>query len=165
MKYFIPLCLLTLSLSTSSCVRQHLTIQTHYLSHENLASYYVYTPDPHLDNPIIGQRILVEWALPSSYLNYQELHLSLIVRLHDRKEEKISFPIKNMAGSYLYYLINDAYCASGGISTYKVDIIGDGCVVETWKHPLWVDLITFDIPQTQAECPSKEIDTQTNSKE
>ncbi|WP_228840624.1 hypothetical protein [Candidatus Protochlamydia phocaeensis] len=136
-------------LALSSCVFQRLSVQTHYLSHENLASYYVYTPDPHLDNPIIGQRLLIQWSLPSSYCAYDDLALHLKVRLRNHKEETISLPLKSMKGTYLYYVVNEAYCESGGVATYKIDVTGGGCVLETWKHPLWVDLITFNIPQEE----------------
>jgi hypothetical protein len=102
------------------------------------------TPDPYLDHPNWGQRILVQWILPKEYLKYENLNLKMTVRFYNRKEETIELSIKKLKGVYFYNLLKEAYCTSGGIATYKVEILGDGCCLEIWKHPLWNELILIN---------------------
>ena len=123
-----------------------LEVQTQYLSHENLASYYVGTPDPLLNDPIIGQRLLIQWCFPRKF-DRCDLQLHLKLRLRNHEEKELIRPITENRGYYLYDLVNQAYCESGGILTYKVEIRKGPCILETWKHPLWVDLITFTLDQ------------------
>lgn len=130
----------------TSCQAHRLSIQTQYISRESLASYNVGTPDANLDHPTIGQRLLIEWSLPTDYLCYQDLTLVLKVRFKNRKEEEKSFHIQEKRGTYLYYLVNEKFCETGGIATYKAEMKSDGCIIDTWSHPLWTDLITFQIP-------------------
>jgi len=129
----------------SSCTCQRLTIQSEYLGRESLASYYVNTPDPLLDAPPIGQRLIIGWSIPKSYLAYSDLHLHIIVRLRNREQDIQQVLITDIRGTHLYELLNEKFCQSGGILTYKVTLIGNGCLLEEWHHPLWTDLITFDL--------------------
>lgn len=133
-----------LSIFLSGCSLHPLTVQTQYLSHENLASYYVGTPDPHLDHPAIGERLLVQWCLSKCTFEGQELTLRLKIRFHNHKEDEITIPIEKKSGYYLYDLTNEEFCETGGILTYLAEIRNGNCVVESWKHPLWAPLISFD---------------------
>ncbi|MFI5343180.1 MAG: hypothetical protein ACHQUC_03055 [Chlamydiales bacterium] len=146
MIFFRTISLLAIGFLTS-CQVHHLNVQTQYLTHENLASYYVGTPDPEKDCPTIGQRLLIEWSLPTDDLCSGDLKLNLKIRFRNKKEDEVWVPINEKSGTYLYYVINKKYCQTGGIATYKVDLIGNGCILETWQHPLWSELITFQIPQ------------------
>lgn len=141
----IPLFLVLL---LTSCTYQRLSVQTAYLSRESLASYYVQTPDPQLDTPPIGQRLIISWCIPKNFLDYPDLHLQITVRLRNREQETRQVPLTKTRGTYLYEILNEKFCQSGGIRTYKIDLIGHNCVLEKWQHPLWVDSITFDFPQT-----------------
>lgn len=135
----------------TSCLLHRLEVQTQYLSHENLASYHIGTPDPHLDQPIIGQRLLVQWSLCSSDVEGHALFLHLKVRFRNHQEQDIKIPINKKRGFYVYDLTNQNYCESGGILTYLAEIYNESCVLESWKHPLWADLITFDFSQAEQE--------------
>lgn len=143
-RFFLAIGLL---LTSSSCLLHRLDVQTQYLSHENLASYHVGTPDPRLDNPNIGQRLLVQWSLCSSDFENQPLFLHLTVRLRNHQEQKLKIPIESKRGFYVYDLINQEYFQSGGILTYQVEITNESCVITSWKHPLWAELITLDLPK------------------
>jgi hypothetical protein len=138
------LSLLTLLLFSSACTDSKLTVHTDYLSHENLASYYVGTPDPRLFNPTIGQRLIISWSLPNDYLNYTQVDLNIRIRFKNREEVSETRAICVKTGSYVYALVNDDYFDKGGILTYKVDMIADGTVIEEWRHQLWTELIRFD---------------------
>lgn len=146
MRHLLLLGLTTLILS--SCASRHLFIQTQYVTEEILASYYVETPDPQLEDPPIGQRLLVQWSLPKSYGNYRDLTLRLTVRFYDRTEEVINIPIRKQRDSYYYSVINEKYCKTKGILTYKAELLGGGCVLETFRHQLWKELITFQTSST-----------------
>jgi hypothetical protein len=121
--------------------RGYLSIQTVYLTRETLASYYVGTPDPMLIDPPVGQKLLVSWTVPRYYLNYQDLHLHVRIRLKNHEEVLIDVPVDKCWGSYTYKVANEAYFDCKGILTYKVDLIGNQCVLEEWKHQLWHELI------------------------
>lgn len=135
----------------TSCQVHHLNVQTQYITQENLASYYVGTPDPEKNCPTIGQRLLIEWSLPKDDLCGRDLKLNLKIRFRDKTEDEMRLPIQEKSGTYLYYVINKKYCQTGGIATYKADLIADDCILETWQHPLWSELITFQIPQPTRE--------------
>ncbi len=129
----------------TGCQAHRLNVQTQYISREDIASFYVGTPDAEKDCPTIGQRLLIEWMIPKEYLCYPDLKLILKVRFKNRKEEESSMSIKDKKGTYLFYVVNDKFCETGGISTYKVEIRAGQCILDSWLHPLWMDLITFPV--------------------
>lgn len=130
----------------AGCTQAHLSVQTDFISRETLASNYVGTPDPNLDYPPIGQRLVIEWFFPKTYLAYTDLHLELTVRLRDRHEDTVTIPVPKQYGVFVYFVTNQHFVDSGGIQTYKIDVVGDGHVIKEWRHQLWVDLISFEIP-------------------
>lgn len=135
-----------LLLSLTACTHGHLSVQTDYINRDYLASDYVETPDPSRYCPPVGQRLIIEWFFPRSYLAYQDLHLELTVRLRNKHEKRINIPALKSYGVFIYALVNADFIDSGGIQTYKVDVVGNGQVLKEWRHQLWTDLITFDIP-------------------
>ena len=142
LKYLIALLIAILFLT--GCSFQPLTVQTQFLNRENLASFIIGTPDPSLDNPSIGERLFIQWSLSSPDFDGEDLILNLKVRFRNYQENEINIPIENKRGYYLYDLINQDYCDSGGILTYLAEIRKGDCVIASWKHPLWTPLITFD---------------------
>jgi len=133
----------------TSCAKERLVIFSQYVGRNNLASYYVNTPDPLLNNPPVGQRILMEWSLPRTYLDYPDLHLELTVRFRNRQETRRTIPIHHEDGEAVYALMNATFYETGGIVTYKVDVVGGGQLLEKWRHQLWVELITLNVDQPQ----------------
>ena len=51
--------LTSLLLLLTSCTEQRLAVQSQYIGLETLASYHVNTPDPHLNHPPIGERLII----------------------------------------------------------------------------------------------------------
>lgn len=144
MHYLYRMALLFLVFILNSCFPR-LSVQTNYLTEERLASYFVGSPDPNLNRSIIGQRLIISWFLSDDEINAEDLHLKLSVRLYNQKEMIINEPIEDPRSYFIYQLSDHLYCESnGGILTYKVEIIGNGCVMETWEHPLWVPLIKLN---------------------
>lgn len=125
----------------SSCISSRLTVYTDYLSKENLASYFVDTPDPYLNNPTIGQRLIVIWTLKKRHLLYQDLHLSMTIRFRNKKEITLTHPINHPKGTYVYCLLNQDYIDHDGIITYKVELVGNGQILDEWRHQIWTELI------------------------
>lgn len=139
-----PKVVLPLLLCFLSACSPPISVQTDYLSHENLASYQVGTPDPLMNNPPIGERLIISWSLPSQYLCYEDLHMALTVRLFTNEERTILIPIRSDTGTYIYSLINQDYFDTCGVQTFKIDIVGSHCQLTSWRHILWKELILFD---------------------
>ena len=83
------------------------------------------------------------------YLNCDEMlkkHPEIVIDLifWDYSTKKVSFPIKHGMGYVSYSLLDEEYEKTGGILTYKVDIVAGGKVYQEWKHQLWINLITID---------------------
>jgi hypothetical protein len=137
---------LLLSMATlfCSCRNSSLTVQTDYLTHKDLASYHVNTPDPRQNISAIGQRLIIGWCIPKDYLNYENLHLEVTIRYRNREEVIEIFHLLKTRGTYVYTLYNEEYLAKRGILTYKIAIIGGGCILEEWRHQIWTDLIFID---------------------
>lgn len=135
--------LLLLGALLCSCSDRHVTAYTEYLSHQDLASYYVGTPDPALRNPPFGQRLIVRWDIPSDYLICDDLHLHIRILYHNSEELCEKLPITETRGTYIHSLLNECYCEKEGILSYQIDLIGDNVILERWHHQLWVELITF----------------------
>lgn len=133
--------LLILPLLLTACTEKYLSVHTDYISRETLASYYVNTPDPRLNNPSIGQRLIISWSMPKEYLDYEDLHLDLYIRFRNREETTESLGILKRKGTYIYELLNEEYIQKQGILTYKMDLIGNGQVLEEWRHQIWTDLL------------------------
>lgn len=125
----------------ASCSGSYLSVHTDYLSHENLASYYVGTPDPRLNNPPIGQRLIITWGIPRLFLDYEDLHLEVTIRFRNREEIVDNVPVTKTHGTYVYDLLNEEYIEKQGMLTYKIDLIGEGYILEEWRHQIWTERI------------------------
>ena len=134
---------LVLGVLLTGCMQGHLAVHTDYLNREHLASYHVDTPDPMLSYPMIGQRLLTQWSVPQAYLSYPDLHLEVTIRFGNRQEVRENIPVDRTSGITIYTLSDENYWEKEGIQTFKVELIGNGCVLETRKHQLWVDLINI----------------------
>lgn len=140
-------CLLfVLILLLSSCCSRYLSVHSDYLSHRNLASYHVDTPDPLKACPPIGQRVLISWSLPKQWRlgrASRDIFLDITLRFGNREECHFKWPIAKRKGTYLFSLLDDDYLEKEGISTYKVDLVDGSFVLESWRHQLWKELISF----------------------
>jgi len=127
----------------NSCHSHILSVRTSYFTEEDLASYYIGTPDPRLQQPLIGQRLILSWTLPKT-TRFKNTYLHLKVRLKNHQEENVRVTVNHKHGFYIYSLSDKKFQESGGILTYKVEIRTDDHILESWYHPLWVELISFD---------------------
>ena len=145
--YLTLLCLGALLNSCSS----GLTIQTNYLTRRNLASYHVNTPDPDLNKPLVGQRILLQWRLPYWIENYDNPHILLRLRFGNKTVSERSIPIQNSIGHYVFTLLDDEYWKNEGIESYQALLYGNGEILEKCTHRLWVELIEIGKSENNEE--------------
>lgn len=69
-------------------------------------------------------------------------------------EKTLVYPIENRLGYEVYSLLDKDYDETGGLLTYKADIItSDHQIYREWKHQLWVNLITLDEGSEKAQTP------------
>lgn len=133
----------------TGCCERCLKVQTDYLTHKDLASYYVNTPDPRQNVSAVGQRLIIGWVVPKPYLSYDDLHLEITIRFRNKEEIIEIFHLLKTRGTYVFSLFNEDYFQKRGILTYKVNLIGNGCILEEWRHQIWADFINVN-----AEAPS-----------
>lgn len=125
----------------ASCSRDPLSVYTHYVTVKDLASYYVETPDPLLEDPPFEQRLIIEWHIPREIALADPLVLSYTVRFRNLDEVTETIAINKRNGRELFRLPRDLYAVKGGILTYRVQLLdGEACLSE-WKHPLWKEMI------------------------
>lgn len=133
MRAFIILLLLT------GCSQNHLSVHTDFVGYETLASFHVGTPDPELYCPDYGQRLHIAWNLPCR----AELVIRAYIRFKNLTETEWIIPLSEPRGRSTYILLNEDYDKTGGILTYKVELFDGEKVIETQKHALWTELISF----------------------
>lgn len=138
--YLFALCFAT-ALAMSSCRNEYISVHTDYISHRTLASYYVNTPDPLLNNPPIGQRLILTWSIPKHILPGNDLYLKIYIRFWNREQIIKLEPITKQRGTVVYALMNDDYIATKGIMSYKAEIFDDEIKLAEWKHQIWTEVI------------------------
>lgn len=136
-RWFVLLTFLMLT----ACGKKPLIVYTDFIDETELASYHVGTPDPKLNCPDVGQRLIMAWCLPYEYRQCEDLQLDYRVRLRNHEEFQDSFSLDKKSGYTYYVLKNEDFFNSGGIATFKVEISNSEGVIYEWIHPLWVDLI------------------------
>jgi hypothetical protein len=136
--FLVPLALLPLT----GCRQYYLSICQEWVDVRYLASTHVHTPDPRQEDPPIGQKLILDWRIPPEiYAKNPEVVLDLV--LWDYTARQIRIPMKRRMDFATYSLFNEEYEKTGGILTYKAEIVTeDGEVFREWKHQLWVELIT-----------------------
>lgn len=121
-----------------------LSVHTEYLSHENLASFHVGTPDPKLFCPTIGQRLILSWNIPVSYQAYPDLNIKMTIRFRNREQIVKSFELDRFQGLFIYPLLDEEYFEKDGILTYKVELFSEEILLEEWLHQLWAEQIILN---------------------
>lgn len=133
-----------IAMNLTSCLKKQLIVQTRYFSHEDLPSFYVNTPDPLQNDPPFGQSLLIFWHLDKNSCLSKDIEITYRIRFRNKTEIQESFKVNKLNGYYTYSIFNDDYFKSGGILTYKVDLMADGEIVEEWRQQLWKELIIFE---------------------
>ena len=104
-----------------------------------LASSRIGTPDPRLENPPCGQRLLIAWCFPEDLFR-QNLTLQITVRLWDNSEVREQLDVESKQSHKALFFPSSGQ--ERRILTYRIVVTTkEGEVVEIWKHPLWTELI------------------------
>lgn len=106
-----------------------------------LASSKVHTPDPRLEHPPKGQRLIIAWDFPKSI--FQEgLVLVATVRLWDNTETVVQKAIDRKRDATALFFANDQEGIDRRILTYLVQVFNvNGQEVGKWEHHFWTRLI------------------------
>lgn len=124
----------------ASCTHEHLYVRNDYLTPETLASTQVGAPDYRRECPSIGQRIMIYWDLPPECMD-GEVELVLHLRYRNSEYNIIRRPIRKARDSYVYSVLDDDYCYTQGVLTFKVEVQVDRYVAYRWRHQIWVQPI------------------------
>ena len=135
MRYLILLLLLT------SCSHEYLAVFTDVISYENLASYHIDTPDPELFCPSYGQRLHISWSVPCPCP--ANLIINARIRFTNLQEVEWVIPVTEPRGRVTHEILNEDYDTTGGVLTYKVDLLEGDTLLEEQRHALWTELILF----------------------
>lgn len=128
----------------ASCEKYYLSLRQLPVDASYLASSHVHTPDPRQDHPPHGQKIVLRWSVPPELLDKKpQIVFHVIYKNHT--EKAFVYPIESRMGYKVYSLLDQDYDETGGLLTYRADILTpDHRVYREWKHQLWVDLITLN---------------------
>lgn len=139
----------------SGCRQYYLSICQQWIDVRYLASNHVSTPDPRLDHPPVGQMLILDWRLPKEIFKKKPV-VVLDLILWNYTTRQVRIPIERRMDFATYRLLNEDYEKTGGILTYKAEIVTqDGEVFREWKHQLWVNLITIDQENAPASAEEK----------
>ena len=123
------------------CKQYYLSICQEWVDSTYLASSHVSTPDPRQENPPLGQKLIVDWRVPKEIFDQKPV-VVLDLILWDYTTRQVKIPIHHQMDFSTFNLLNEEYEKSGGILTYKAQIVTqDGEVFREWRHQLWVNLI------------------------
>ncbi|MEX1012529.1 MAG: hypothetical protein WDZ27_02430 [Waddliaceae bacterium] len=134
---------LLLLLFLSSCHSPQLEVNREYLTKYSLASYITGTPDPLYNCPPQGEKILINWSLPKGAARLFPHTLYVQIRFRDHSQSNFSVPITRDCGTYSYLLCNEDYFRLCGILAYKVQLLAEDQVLNTWEHPMWQERIVL----------------------
>jgi hypothetical protein len=84
------------------------------------------------------------------------------LRYRNRETDLQIFNITQKSGTHVISTLNDDYCRTGGILTYKIELIGDNQVLEQWVHQIWAHIIELKPlapPQEPVETSDWDLET------
>lgn len=136
--------ILLLSFSSLFGSEAFLKARTEPLYPDYLAAQHIGTPDPwrlsgSYQSYFFGEQIVIFYRFPKSCRG--EKKLSLTIRYKNREIERLECALNRLRGHKIFRLINEEYWKKGGILSYKVELCENSCLVATWTHHLFVDLI------------------------
>lgn len=137
--------LVVLLLSLTGC-RPPLSVYTESVDRHSLASSVALTPDPKLNNPSIGQKIVIQWSLPQDLI---PATLFATIYYKNGQESIISKPVRSYYDTATIYHIDQEFYQKGVISTYKVEIFKEDRCIATFYHHLWTQKIELDYDNCQ----------------
>ncbi len=138
------LILAILLISCVACQKQRLIVETYFLDKSSLASSWVGTPNPLQHCPTTGQELIISWRLPDEFRDHDDLRLVLTLRFGNREDAKVEVPICRFRGNFRYRLVDQEYWDVCGIMTYKVELYAGDCLLDSWYHQIWSEMIDLE---------------------
>lgn len=135
----------------TSCCRPFVNVRTEYFNRHSLASYYVGTPDPKLNYPEVGQRLILSWCFPDEVYRRPDLRFEITVRFGNKQQVTEQLHVYDRRGIFTYTVYDDVFFDYDGIQTYKVDLYSGDELITEWRHQLWVEMILFKEPKEEEE--------------
>jgi len=130
-----------LALILTSCERYSLSLGQIPVNVSYLASTHVHTPDPRQAHPPVGQKVILKWSVPLSFLQ-REPRIIFYIVYRDYTETTLVYHLTKSNGYYVYSLLNEEFYCKKGILTYRAIIeTPDHTVYSECKHQLFVHLI------------------------
>ncbi len=128
----------------TSCQKYYVNVQKQHVGRGSLASTFVQSPDPLQNDPPKGERLVINWRIPQPAFG-PDVYLELTMIMKNYTQVTKTYPIKTAFGYITFDLLNDEYCKTGGLLTYKAEIKDKAAVMEAYEQVLWTELI--DPPQ------------------
>jgi hypothetical protein len=121
--------------------RAPLSVRTENIDRAYLASSIILTPDPQLNNPPIGQKLVVDWKI----LN-QLVPATLFVTIRFANGEEILYEkeVCSYFDTAIISHLNEDFFTRGWIVTYKAEIFRDSACIASFYHHMWTEKIVLD---------------------
>lgn len=127
----------------TSCQKYYLSLTDRKIDVNYLASTHVATPDKRQKNPPYGDMIVMDWRLPKEIVAKNPV-IKLHVLYGNYTEKTFDYPVRSRMGFATYKDLDQEYTDTKGIITYSAEVVlDDGSIYKSWKHQLWVNLITL----------------------
>jgi len=133
--------LLMVAFVLTGCTSGYINVNKIKTDKVTFASRFARTPDPRALNPPKGEKLYIDWSLPTVFEPHMyRIKADIIYR--NLTTETLMFPIKRRAGSMIIELLGKDYKEKEGFLSYRFEVVDlDGNVVSDYTHRMYVDLI------------------------
>jgi hypothetical protein len=127
------------------CTPRPLNISHEFRTQCDLASSFVGTPDPRINQiEYLGEELFVSWWIPSKeYLSATwEVRAELVFRTGERQVASID--LSKPHGRACIPLLGESYFALGGYASYAFFLLKDSEVVACRTHPAYTNEVFIE---------------------
>ncbi len=114
------------------------TARTQYVDIKGLASVTVDTPDPKKDSAYWGEKLKIDWNTGNEK---SPVTLVARIRLRNGTEKRIEKKLVGKTGSEDISFDAHEFNLTGGIVSYKIELIANDKVIARSLHRLWIEPI------------------------
>ncbi len=125
----------------TGCQKYYVNVIREDVSKKDLASVFVGSPDQRKKSPDKGEKLLVEWNLPSKDVN-ESLTLKLNILYGNYTSDVKEYPIEYKRGHIFFKLLNEEFKEKKGMIAYRAEILNEEKeIIKKWQHVLFVEHI------------------------
>lgn len=136
--------LLSLLFCTGCALRPHISVHSQPINKKYYASHYAKTPDPRAEKGEVGQRLIISWHIPYRDFRKHVWRAKATVQFGDRTENSFYKQIDAFEGDWILKWSGRPFIDKRGVISYKVELLQDGEVIDTFQHQLWCELIRLE---------------------